>query len=71
MAVTRTTGGAGNDEDEGNGDVCVFVCLRVCVRVRVRVCVRVLVRRHVLRGRRASMAAWHRCTHGSDVDDRR
>ena len=37
--MTRTTGGAGNDEDAGNGDVCVFVCLRVCVRVRVRVCV--------------------------------
>ena len=49
MAVTRTTGGAGNDGDAGNGDVCMFVCLRVCVRVRVRVCVRVLVRRHVLR----------------------
>ena len=35
--VTRTTGGAGNDEDAGNGDVCVYayvcVCLRVCVHV--------------------------------------
>ena len=42
MAVTRTTGGAGNDEDAGNGDVCVYAYVRVCLRV----CVRVLVRRH-------------------------
>ena len=46
MAVTRTTGGTGNDEDAGNGDVCVYAYVRVCLRV----CVRVLVRRHVLRG---------------------
>ena len=33
MAVTRTTGGAGNDEDAGNGDVCVYAYVRVCLRV--------------------------------------
>ena len=50
--------------------VCVYVYL--CVDTRVRVCVNVLVRStHVLRGRRASMAAWQRCTHGSDMHDRR
>ena len=37
MAVTRTTGGAGNDEDAGNGDVCVYAYVRVCLRVCVHV----------------------------------
>ena len=47
--MTRTTGGAGNDEDAGNGDVCVSVCLRVCVCVHayVRVCLRVSVYAYV------------------------
>ena len=31
--MTRTTGGAGNDEDAGNGDVCVYAYVRVCLRV--------------------------------------
>jgi len=35
--VTRTTGGAGNDEDAGNGDVCVYAYVRVCLRVCVHV----------------------------------
>ena len=37
MAVTRTTGGAGNDEDAGNGYVYVCVCVYVylCVDTRV------------------------------------
>lgn len=37
MAVTRTTGGAGNDEDAGNGDVCVYAYVRVCLCVCVHV----------------------------------
>ena len=37
MAVTRTEGGAGNDEDAGNGDVCVYAYVRVCLRVCVHV----------------------------------
>ena len=31
--MTRTTGGTGNDEDAGNGDVCVYAYVRVCLRV--------------------------------------
>ena len=37
--MTRTTGGAGNDEDAGNGDVWVCVCVCVCVYAYVCVCV--------------------------------
>ena len=33
--MTRTTGGAGNDEDAGNGDVCVCVYVYLCVDTRV------------------------------------
>ena len=47
--MTRTTGGAGNDEDAGNGDVCVYAYVRVCVCVCM--CVQSYVRStHVLRG---------------------
>ena len=47
--MTRTTGGAGNDEDAGNGDVCVYAYVRVCLRVCM--CVQSYVRStHVLRG---------------------
>ena len=35
--MTRTTGGAGNDEDAGNGDVCVCTC--TCASTHVCVCV--------------------------------
>ena len=49
MAVTRTEGGAGNDEDAGNGDVCVYAYVRVCLCVCM--CVQSYVRStHVLRG---------------------
>ena len=68
MAVTRTTGGAGNDEDAGNGDVCVYayvrVCLRVCVHVHLCVDTRAarLVRPPIpgLPGTRAT-TAWPHC----------
>ena len=73
MAVTRTTGGAGNDEDEGNGDVCVYAYVRVCLRV----CVNVLVRRHTCcadgeqawqHGNNAAHMAGT-CTTGGDQDE--
>ena len=75
--MTRTTGGAGNDEDAGNGDVCV--CVRVLVRRHTCACVCVYVylcARHTCcadgeqawqHGSAAHMAGT--CTTGGDKDE--
>ena len=48
--MTRTTGGTGNDEDAGNGDVCVYAYVRVCLRVCTLTSYVYLCATHVLRG---------------------